>query len=103
MRVINSCWQCRPAIEQKVQKDRARAAAEARAEAQDKIDRMRKEVSAQGPTYQKVTIIAAPERQYSAWLGGSILAPLLTAQQAWITKSEYDEVGPTIVHSKCSV
>merc|ERR1712203_955316 len=46
-------------------------------------------------------IIAPPERKYSVWIGGSILASLSTFQQMWITKQEYDECGPSIVHRKC--
>lgn len=46
-------------------------------------------------------IIAPPERKYSVWIGGSILASLSTFQQMWITKQEYDEAGPSIVHRKC--
>merc|ERR1711913_68170 len=46
-------------------------------------------------------IIAPPERKYSVWIGGSILASLSTFQQMWISKQEYDECGPAIVHRKC--
>lgn len=46
-------------------------------------------------------IIAPPERKYSVWIGGSILASLSTFQQMWISKQEYDESGPSIVHRKC--
>merc|ERR1712041_31126 len=46
-------------------------------------------------------IIAPPERKYSVWIGGSILASLSTFQQMWISKQEYDECGPSIVHRKC--
>ncbi|WAR19593.1 ACT1-like protein [Mya arenaria] len=46
-------------------------------------------------------VIAAPERKYSVWIGGSILASLSTFAQQWITKAEYDEEGPTIGHRKC--
>merc|ERR1712209_13645 len=42
-----------------------------------------------------------PERKYSVWIGGSILASLSTFQQMWISKQEYDECGPAIVHRKC--
>ena len=42
-----------------------------------------------------------PERKYSAWIGGSILASLETFHKMWITKEEYDESGPSIVHKKC--
>jgi actin-related protein len=38
-----------------------------------------------------VQIVAPPERKYSVWIGGSILASLSTFQQMWIAKSEYDE------------
>ena len=31
----------------------------------------------------------------------SILASLSTFQQMWISKAEYDESGPSIVHRKC--
>jgi actin-related protein len=43
----------------------------------------------------------SPERKYSVWIGGSILSSLSTFQQMWISKTEYDESGPTIVHRKC--
>merc|ERR1712088_1083880 len=33
--------------------------------------------------------------------GGSTLASLSTFQQMWISKQEYDECGPSIVHRKC--
>ena len=48
-----------------------------------------------------VKVIAPPERKYSTWIGGSILASLSTFQQMWISKEEYDESGPSIVHRKC--
>merc|ERR1712008_387483 len=33
--------------------------------------------------------------------GGTTLASLSTFQQMWISKQEYDESGPSIVHRKC--
>jgi len=64
-------------------------------------DRMQKEISALAPPTMKIKIIAPPERKYSVWIGGSILASLSTFHQMWITKQEYDESGPSIVHRKC--
>jgi actin-related protein len=64
-------------------------------------ERMHKEISALAPTSIKVKITAPLERKYSVWIGGSILASLGTFQQMWISKQEYDEAGPTIVHRKC--
>ncbi|BDA51518.1 Actin [Coccomyxa sp. Obi] len=64
-------------------------------------DRMNKEITARAPSSMKVKVVAPPERKYSVWIGGSILASLSTFQQMWIAKSEYDESGPSIVHRKC--
>jgi actin-related protein len=64
-------------------------------------DRMQKELTELAPNTMKIKIIAPPERKYSVWIGGSILASLATFQQMWISKTEYDESGPSIVHRKC--
>jgi actin-related protein len=64
-------------------------------------DRLQKEIVALAPSSMKVKIIAPPERKYSIWIGGSILASLSTFQKMWISKQEYDESGPSIVHRKC--
>eukprot|EP01018_Ginkgo_biloba_P002499 Gb_02989 [translate_table: standard] len=37
----------------------------------------------------------------SAWLGGAILAKVVFPQNQHITKAEYDESGPSIIHRKC--
>jgi len=64
-------------------------------------NRMEKEIKALAPQSMKIKIVAPPERKYSVWIGGSILASLSTFQQMWISKQEYDESGPSIVHRKC--
>jgi len=64
-------------------------------------DRMQKEITSLAPSTIKIKIIAPPERKYSVWIGGSILASLSTFQAMWISKQEYDESGPGIVHRKC--
>ncbi|XP_065402041.1 beta-actin-like protein 2 isoform X2 [Macaca fascicularis] len=64
-------------------------------------DRMQKEIITLAPSTMKIKTIAPPERKYSVWIGGSILASLSTFQQMWISKQEYDEAGPPIVHRKC--
>jgi hypothetical protein len=46
----------------------------------------------------QVKIVAPPERKYSVWIGGSILASLSTFASLWCSKQEYDEFGPAIVH-----
>jgi len=64
-------------------------------------DRMTKEIVNLAPSSMKVKVVAPPERKYSVWIGGSILASLSTFQQMWISKDEYEESGPSIVHRKC--
>nr|VZI26720.1 unnamed protein product [Spirometra erinaceieuropaei] len=64
-------------------------------------ERMNKELTSLAPSSTKINIIAPPERKYLAWIGGSMLVGLPAFQQMWITKQEYDESGPQIVHRKC--
>jgi len=64
-------------------------------------ERMQKEITALAPASMKIKIVAPPERKYSVWIGGSILSSLSTFQSMWISKQEYDESGPSIVHRKC--
>jgi len=64
-------------------------------------DRLNKEISNLAPPTMSVKIVAPPERKYSVWIGGSILSALGTFQSMWITKSEYEDAGPAIVHRKC--
>jgi len=64
-------------------------------------ERMTKELTSLAPSTVKIKVVAPPERKFSVWIGGSILSSLSTFQQMWISKGEYDESGPTIVHRKC--
>ncbi|KAI3691347.1 hypothetical protein L2E82_49686 [Cichorium intybus] len=64
-------------------------------------DRMNMEITALAPSSMKIKVVAPPERKHSVWIGGSILGSLSTFQQMWISKAEYDESGPSIVHRKC--
>jgi actin beta/gamma 1 len=64
-------------------------------------ERLQKDVTNKAPSSMKVKVVAPPERKYSVWIGGSILASLSTFQSMWIRKEEYDEAGPSIVHRKC--
>jgi actin beta/gamma 1 len=64
-------------------------------------ERLNKEIVTLAPPTMKIKVVAPPERKYSVWIGGSILSSLSTFQQMWISKDEYDESGPAIVHRKC--
>jgi actin-related protein len=64
-------------------------------------ERMTRELAALAPSTMKIKVVALPDRKYSVWIGGSILSSLSTFQNMWISKQEYDESGPPIVHKKC--
>merc|ERR1719273_1082706 len=63
--------------------------------------RLNKEMTALAPASIKIKVVAPPERKYSVWIGGSILSSLSTFQEMWISKDQYDESGPQIVHRMC--
>jgi centractin len=63
-------------------------------------DRLLAEVRKKAPKDIKIRISAPPTRLYSTWIGGSILASLATFKNMWITKSEYEEYGPSILHRR---
>lgn len=46
-------------------------------------------------------VCAPPNRKDLAWIGASYMVSLSTFSQMWITKEEYEEIGPQVVHLKC--
>ena len=64
-------------------------------------ERLWQELHSLAPSNNRVKVFSPPERLNSAWLGASTLASLSTFQAMWITKQEYDESGPNIIHRKC--
>jgi len=63
--------------------------------------RLTKEIIRLAPPTMKINIVAPPERQYSAWSGGSRLAYSDDFEARWVTKEEYAKDGYSIVQSKC--
>ena len=63
--------------------------------------RLEKEVTDLFETDMKIKVTATPERQYAAWIGGSLLASLATYPQMVVSHDEYNEAGPGIVHYRC--
>ncbi|MFW9992908.1 MAG: actin, cytoplasmic 2 [Candidatus Odinarchaeota archaeon] len=59
-------------------------------------ERLHKELTELVPENVEIRIVAPPERRYSVWIGGSILASLKTFQRLWISKKEYQEQGSSI-------
>lgn len=63
-------------------------------------DRLLHELRRSGPRNTKIKIYAPPERKYSTWIGGSILAGLSTFKKLWVNVDEWHE-NPDIIHTKC--
>lgn len=63
-------------------------------------DRLLKELIALAPQDTKIKISAPPERQFSTWIGGSILAALPTFKKMWVWREEYHEDGASVLHRK---
>lgn len=64
-------------------------------------NRMQQEMNALAACSMEPKIISKPERKNSIWMGGSMLASLPSFQSMWISKLQYNESGPSIVHKKC--
>jgi actin len=65
-------------------------------------ERLRREVQACAPSTCLVKVWEKPDRKFFSWAGGSMQASLSTFQEMWISKAEFDECGPSIVHRKCT-
>ena len=64
-------------------------------------ERLQKEVIALAPSTMKINVFDPPERKFSSWMGGSILASLSSFHPMFITKQEFQEHGAMYVHRKC--
>ncbi|XP_952650.1 actin ii, putative [Theileria annulata] len=66
------------------------------------LERCEREISALVNKNVPVKVLSCShQRDLSAWVGASIVANLQSFQQMWVTKEEYDEAGPTVIHRKC--
>ncbi|XP_044514627.1 actin-like protein 9 [Gracilinanus agilis] len=63
--------------------------------------RFSKELLQGAPPQTFKSVCAQPLRNYSVWIGGSILASLRAFQSCWIQRNQYEEQGPYIVYQKC--
>lgn len=64
-------------------------------------ERVSAEIKNLGGNSVNYKIYSPGERKYSVWIGGSILSSLSTFSSMWISKSDYDEIGPNCVNIKC--
>ncbi|XP_059499075.1 actin, acrosomal process isoform-like isoform X3 [Stegostoma tigrinum] len=64
-------------------------------------ERVQREMGALAPGRAKLNVYASPQRKFSVWIGGSITACLNTFQSMWVSRRDYDDKGPVVVHRKC--
>jgi actin-related protein len=49
-----------------------------------------------------INVIDSPRRKYSVFIGACFLSKFYSEFDSyWISKSEWEEVGPQIIHKKC--
>ncbi|KAK3271134.1 hypothetical protein CYMTET_20495 [Cymbomonas tetramitiformis] len=58
------------------------------------LERLEREMVSLAPSSMRVRLVASPERRYSSWIGGSVLASLAAGRTKMVTRALYDEVGP---------
>lgn len=63
--------------------------------------RLESEIGKLAPEGYKVGVVEKDEREFLAWIGGSIISSMTSSQQMWVSKAEYDGFGPSIVQRKC--
>ena len=65
-------------------------------------ERFSKEMKILAPQSMKdeINILASDDRNLAAWKGASILSTTSLFDNKWITKKEYEEKGPSVIHKK---
>jgi actin len=64
-------------------------------------ERLTKQLAWLFPSAAQFRVLAPPERKFSSWIGASILSTLEEYKKLYITKDQYEEHGPSLVHTKC--
>lgn len=64
-------------------------------------ERLCKEMKALGGNSVPFRVYVPAERQFTGWIGGSVLSSLSTFHTMWISKKEYEEGGVNVVRRKC--
>eukprot|EP00761_Pharyngomonas_kirbyi_P003088 gb/GECH01003092.1/.p1 GENE.gb/GECH01003092.1/~~gb/GECH01003092.1/.p1 ORF type:complete len:378 (+),score=82.75 gb/GECH01003092.1/:1-1134(+) len=65
--------------------------------------RIKKEITELSPEYAKVKVVAPPARQFSVYIGASVLASLSSFEDMWVTKDEWLEEGYGAIIRKCGI
>jgi len=64
-------------------------------------ERLQKELAALfSCSENNICIKATPDRRFATWCGGSLLASNCPDENFWISKEEYEDAGPMIIHER---
>ena len=63
--------------------------------------RLERELKGYAPASLPVQILSPPARDISSWYGGAILSSHSSMHGQWVSRAEYDDSGPSIIHRKC--
>lgn len=63
--------------------------------------RMQRELAAMAPSTMRIRVLYPDDRKHSVFIGGSMLSDLDTFTHMCVSKQEYTENGPGIIHKKC--
>ncbi|XP_075695770.1 actin, cytoplasmic-like [Rhinoderma darwinii] len=64
-------------------------------------ERISQEMEFLVPNGVTVKTILPENRQYSVWIGASIISSLSVFRDLWVTSSDYKEIGSAALHKKC--
>ncbi|KAJ5069080.1 actin cytoskeletal 1b [Anaeramoeba ignava] len=62
--------------------------------------RLQKELDSLFSGKLRISVNASPNRKIFSWIGGSLFNSVFTSENLWISKDQYIEVGPSVVHKK---
>jgi actin-related protein len=65
--------------------------------------RMEKEMEQVIPKGKKCNVVAPKGRRYAAWIGASLLGAMDSFDKLFLLKQEYDDNGPSVIHTKCKI
>jgi len=63
--------------------------------------RLQTEIADLAPGTMRIRVLYPEDRKHSVFIGGSMLSDLDTFQQMCVTRAEYTEQGPMVIHKKC--
>ena len=63
-------------------------------------DRLTKEMTGLTPGSVRLKVHNIPWRKYLVWTGGSIFASISSYRAAFVSKQEYEEHGPSVIHNR---